>query len=69
MRQNASYRGTFEAPKGEWTKVKIAFIDFEGFGWGAVENNMDASTLRRLGVVAIGKRMDATLALSYIGFF
>jgi len=69
MRQFSSYRSTFSLDRGEWTKVRIPWSDFEGHGWGAVENNFDPSTLRRLGVVSIGKEVDVTLALSSIGFY
>eukprot|EP00532_Pseudo-nitzschia_australis_P008630 CAMPEP_0168177294 /NCGR_PEP_ID=MMETSP0139_2-20121125/8359_1 /TAXON_ID=44445 /ORGANISM="Pseudo-nitzschia australis, Strain 10249 10 AB" /LENGTH=321 /DNA_ID=CAMNT_0008096299 /DNA_START=145 /DNA_END=1110 /DNA_ORIENTATION=- len=68
VRQFSSYRATFELPRGEWTTVRLPWAKFEGFGWGAVENLLDRSTLRRIGLVAIGKEMDVTLALSSIRF-
>jgi hypothetical protein len=69
VRQFSSYRASFLLPQGEWTTVRLSWTDFDGYGWGAVENAMDPSTLRRIGVVAIGKAMDATLGLSSIRFF
>lgn len=69
LRQFASYRSTFALPRGEWTKIRIPWSKFEGHGWGAVENNFDPSTLRRMGVVSIGSEVDVTLALSSVGFY
>ena len=69
LRQFSSYRATVELPKGQWKKIQIPWSGFEGYGWGAVENAFDPSTLRRLGIVAIGKAMDVTIALSSIRFF
>jgi len=68
VRQFSSYRATFELPQGQWTTVRLHWARFEGFGWGAVENLLDRSALRRIGLVAIGKKMDASLALSSIRF-
>lgn len=68
VRQFSSYRATFELPQEQWTTVRLPWSRFEGFGWGAVENVLDHSALRRIGLVAIGKEMDASLALSYIRF-
>ena len=68
IRQFSSYRATFELPKGQWTTVRLPWSEFNGFGWGAVENLLDHSALRRLGIVAIGKEMDVSLALSSIRF-
>ena len=69
LRQFSSYRATFSLPRGEWTKVRIPWLKFGGYGWGAVENHFEPSTLRRLGVVSIGKEVDVTLALSSVGFY
>ena len=68
MRQFSSYRATFELLRGEWTTVRLPWSSFQGFGWGAMENALDPRTLRRIGIVAIGKAMDVTLALSSIQF-
>jgi len=69
LRQFSSYRATFELTQGKWTTVQIPWSKFDGYGWGAVENVLDPSNLRRIGVVAIGKAMDVTIALSSIRFF
>jgi hypothetical protein len=66
---NASFRSTFALPRGEWTKIRIPWSEFQGHGFGKVENNFDPSTLRRMGVVSIGKKVDITLALSSVGFY
>merc|ERR1711935_891486 len=68
VRQFSSYRATFELPQGQWKTVRLPWSRFDGFGWGAVENLLDQSTLRRIGLVAIGKEMDVSLALSSIRF-
>ena len=68
MRQFWSYRGTFEIPKGSWTTVQLPFSDFRGHGDGIVDTEFDTATLRRLGVVAIGKQMEVTIALASIRF-
>mmetsp|Transcript_24667 Transcript_24667/g.68107 ORF Transcript_24667/g.68107 Transcript_24667/m.68107 type:complete len:320 (-) Transcript_24667:1368-2327(-) len=68
VRQFSSYRATFDLTQGEWTTVQLPWARFEGFGWGAVENLLDRSALRRIGLVAIGREMDVTLALSSIRF-
>jgi hypothetical protein len=68
LRQFSSYRATFELKQGQWTTVRLPWSRFEGFGWGAVENLLDNSALRRIGLVAIGKEMDVSFALSSIRF-
>jgi len=68
LRQFSSYRATFELKQGQWTTVRLSWSRFEGFGWGAVENLLDSSALRRIGLVAIGKEMDVSFALSSIRF-
>ncbi len=68
VRQFSSYRASFELAKDEWTTVRLPWSAFGGFGPGAADNPLDPSTLRRIGVVAFGRAMDATLALSSIRF-
>jgi Complex I intermediate-associated protein 30 (CIA30) len=68
LRQFSSYRASFELIRGKWTTVRLPWKAFEGFGRGAAENAFDPSSLRRIGVVAIGRAMDVTLALSSIRF-
>lgn len=69
QRQFSSYRSTVTIPSGKWTKVRLPWAKFEGYGWGAVENNFDPSSLRRLGIVSIGKELVVTLAMSSVGFY
>ena len=65
-----SYRSTFSLPRGAWKKIRIPWSKFDAHGWGTVENNkLDPSTLRRIGVVSIGKEVDIKLALSSVGFY
>ncbi|CAB9502663.1 complex i intermediate-associated protein 30 [Seminavis robusta] len=68
-RQFSSYRGTFSIPNGEWTTVRMPFSDFIGKGPGAEEAPFDPSTLRRIGVVAIGREMEVTLGLAGLKFY
>ncbi|MGK3735580.1 MAG: hypothetical protein ACI90V_002421 [Bacillariaceae sp.] len=69
LKQFSSYRATFELPSDKWTTVKLPWTIFDGFGPGAVDNVVDQSNLRRIGLVAYGKKMDVTLALSSIRLF
>ena len=70
MKQFSSYRSTFEIVNDkEWQTIRVPFRDFTGYGPGAKDLPFDPSTLRRLGIVAIGKMMDATLALSALRFY
>jgi Complex I intermediate-associated protein 30 (CIA30) len=68
LRPFSSYRANFEIANGQWTTIRLSWPEFRGNGPGASENALDVSSLRRLGIVAIGKAMDATLALSSIRF-
>jgi hypothetical protein len=65
----SSYRATFELVNGQWTTIRLPWSSFHGYGRGAKENTLNVSTLKRLGVVAIGKAMDVTIGLSSIRFF
>jgi Complex I intermediate-associated protein 30 (CIA30) len=69
LQQFSSYRATFELDNGQWTTIRLPWTAFQGYGRGANENALDVSTLKRLGVVAIGKAMDVTIGLSSIRFF
>jgi len=70
LRQFSSYRGTFSVKKDdEWQIVKIPFSDFVGYGPGSSEIPFDASELRRLGIVAIGKAMEVYLAVAGVRFY
>jgi len=67
--QQASYRYTHTLEsEGKWELVRIPFSSFEGYG----EKDMvtlDTSTLRRVGIVAIGEEMDVFLAVSGVRFY
>eukprot|EP00529_Nitzschia_sp_RCC80_P021956 CAMPEP_0113493830 /NCGR_PEP_ID=MMETSP0014_2-20120614/28796_1 /TAXON_ID=2857 /ORGANISM="Nitzschia sp." /LENGTH=384 /DNA_ID=CAMNT_0000387709 /DNA_START=40 /DNA_END=1194 /DNA_ORIENTATION=- /assembly_acc=CAM_ASM_000159 len=68
LRQFSSYRVSFELMKGKWTTIRLPWNLFQGFGSGAVEKPFDPSSLRRIGIVAIGKAMDVTLVCSSVKF-
>ena len=70
LRQFSSYRGTFEVENGnDWQTVKIPFSSFVGHGPGSSEVPFDASELRRLGIVSIGKAMEVYLAIAGVRFY
>jgi hypothetical protein len=60
-----SYRQTFIAPKS-WTTLKLPF---RGFTPHRLDAPFDASQLRRLGLVAIGRAFEAELALGALRFY
>ena len=60
-----SFRACFVAP-GEWTEVRIPFNRFEAHRTDA---QFDPATLRRIGILAIGKVMEADISVSDIGFY
>jgi hypothetical protein len=60
-----SYRQTFIAPKS-WTTLKLPF---RGFTPHRLDAPFDASQLRRLGLVAIGRAFEADLALGGLRFY
>jgi hypothetical protein len=68
-RQFSSYRGSFEITRGEWQTVRIPWSVFRGHGPGTEGVSFDASTLRRLGLVAIGREMEVNLALGGVRFY
>lgn len=59
-----SYRAAFVAPP-RWTRVDLPFADFTPH---RLEAPLDLSTLRRIGLVAIGRAFRADLAVAWIGF-
>jgi len=69
IRQFSSYRATVELESRRWTRVRLGWDSFRGYGPGAENIAIDPSTLRRLGVVAIGKKMIFSLALTTVHFF
>ncbi|MEP1355724.1 MAG: CIA30 family protein [Tateyamaria sp.] len=60
-----SFRTSFVAP-AEWTEVRVPFDTLVAHRTGAV---FDPATLRRVGILAIGKVMQADISLSAIGFY
>ena len=60
-----SYRAHFEAPAG-WREVRLPFMEFVPH---RLEAQLDLTSLRRIGVVAIGRPFFADLCLSEIAFY
>ncbi|NHQ73415.1 CIA30 family protein [Roseovarius gahaiensis] len=60
-----SYRAEFTAP-GHWTTIKLPFSDFTPHRLTAP---LDLSSLRRVGLVAIGRAFTADLALGDLRFY
>jgi hypothetical protein len=70
LRQFSSYRSTFTVGNDQtWQTVKLPFSDFVGYGPGSSETPFDASDLKRLGIVAIGKKMEVFIAVSGVRFY
>ena len=71
QRQNSSYRATFQVESGKgWKTVRLPWDQFIGFGPGPEATPFDVSELRRVGVVAIGRKIeDLNLALSGLRFY
>lgn len=59
-----SYRATFDA-RPDWRRVVLPFADFTPHRLVA---SFDPSTLRRIGLVAIGRAFRADLSVAWIGF-
>jgi len=59
-----SYRATFTEP-ARWTRMVLPFSDFAPH---RLEAPLDLSTLRRIGLVAIGRAFRADLSVAWIGF-
>jgi len=68
-RQFSSYRATFELPVDAWTTIRLPWSEFAGHGPGCEDTPFDASALRRIGLVAIGKEMDVFLGLGGLRFY
>jgi len=60
-----SYRASFGTEKN-WHTVRLAFDDFEPY---RTDIPLDRSRLRRLGVVAIGKAMQADICFASVKFY
>jgi hypothetical protein len=60
-----SYRASFRAQPA-WTTVELSFAEFAPH---RVDAPLDLSTLRRIGIVAIGRAFTADLAVGGVRFF
>jgi len=60
-----SYRQSF-VPTQEWQTVRLAFSDFDAH---RIDAPLDPSTLRRIGIVAIGRAFHADIAIAGVRFF
>lgn len=68
QRNQSSYRATFEVNPNKWSTIRVPFSDFAGFA-DVEGTTMDTSHLRRLGIVAAGKKMKVFLGLSSIKLY
>ena len=69
LKQFSSYRATFELPQGVWKTIRLPWSEFTGYGPGPEKTPFEASALRRIGIVAIGKEMEVCLALGGLRFY
>ena len=60
-----SYRATFTATGG-WHTLKLPFSRFKAYRF---DGAFDASTLRRIGIVAIGRAFTADLCIGRVAFY
>jgi hypothetical protein len=60
-----SYRAGFVSTP-DWTPVKLPFADFAPY---RIDRPFDPARLKRLGLVAIGREMSASLCVAEIGFY
>ncbi len=60
-----SYRQSFVA-KPDWQTVRLPFAEFEAH---RIDASLDLRTLRRIGIVAIGRAFNADIAIGGIRFF
>jgi hypothetical protein len=60
-----SYRASFQAPP-RWQSVRLPFAELQPH---RIEKPLDLSRLRRLGLVAIGREMQADLCLARVTFY
>jgi len=60
-----SFRAAFTAPS-TWTTVQVPFEDLEPH---RTDQTFDPARLRRLGILAIGREMQADIAVSGVRFF
>ena len=70
LRQFSSYRSTFVLDEeNQWFTIRLPWSEFAGYGPGSDATAFDESTLRRVGILAIGKEMEVMLAISGIRFY
>mmetsp|Transcript_26232 Transcript_26232/g.56573 ORF Transcript_26232/g.56573 Transcript_26232/m.56573 type:complete len:373 (-) Transcript_26232:131-1249(-) len=69
--QQASYRHTFRIEQpNTWELIRVPFSCFEAYGGGPdMPPVLDASELRRIGIVGIGREMDVYLAMGGLRFY
>lgn len=69
--QQASYRHTFRMERPDtWEMIRVPFSKFEAYGGGEdMPPILDASALRRIGIVGIGREMDVYLAMGGLRFY
>lgn len=60
-----SYRQSFQSGEG-WTRV---WLPFEGFSAHRIDAPLDLRSLRRIGLVAIGRAFKADLSVSRLAFY
>ena len=60
-----SYRQSF-VPTPEWQTVRLPFSEFEAH---RIDAPLDLTTLRRIGIVAIGRAFHADIAIAGVHFF
>jgi hypothetical protein len=60
-----SYRHSFTAPD-RWTTVTLPFADFDSH---RIASALDLKSLRRIGIVAIGKAFNADIAISGLSLY
>jgi hypothetical protein len=60
-----SYRASFDA-SNDWQTIRIPFAELEAYKTG---QSFDASKLKRIGIVAIGRDFQASLCLASVKFY
>ncbi len=60
-----SFRATFTATH-DWRAVKLPFSEFEAYRF---DGSLDLSTLRRIGIVAIGRAFTADLCIGRLALY
>jgi len=69
VRQFSSYRATFQIEPNKWHTVRLPWTAFSGNGPGCDVTPFSPKELRRIGILAIGKPMKVSLALSGVKFY